>query len=456
MKNEKEELSRLGPVMSARLEGPAHEAGDCPDNEAIAALADGSIHGQERDRLMKHIASCHECYDVYTLTRQLISQETSTQKKRRHQTIFKPLALAASLLIVVFSIYTLWQRGDLPKKSADFVEMEEQISSAPVLESAPAPEAPGMKKLQPLDKIDSTESNVKGKKKEAKKDRVTQPARSMKPRTEGLKEKRERTEADTVSEPVVSEEEAPQVEPKVEAPGKANLKKRKMMKAKTPVKKSSAATHDRAGQREQFMDDGMHVAEHTRAPKPGMIFNQTPTAGKGIEQKIVVTGKLPAIARLNQINYIAIKADGYLPAPQLRSLFRESLTLAAQLSRDPSNAERQLQPLLKAVKTDNQLHIYPDIEYFLTRTAPDTPENRFFQLARSGWCDSQGNCYSKSTPVATFRKTQPSLQESRYRTGLQKKEKEKGVLKQWQEILPQLKGIFKEIAERTIRHIENP
>ena len=40
--------------------------GDCPDPEAIAAYLDGRLSGRERARMMQHLASCEDCYFVFS------------------------------------------------------------------------------------------------------------------------------------------------------------------------------------------------------------------------------------------------------------------------------------------------------------------------------------------------------------------------------------------------------
>ena len=40
--------------------------GECPDPESIAAYLDNRIDGRERARITEHLASCNQCYEMFT------------------------------------------------------------------------------------------------------------------------------------------------------------------------------------------------------------------------------------------------------------------------------------------------------------------------------------------------------------------------------------------------------
>lgn len=61
----------LGQKLGRAIAGTAPES-QCPDKESIAALVDRTVTDSERDRLMKHIAACPDCLQLYTLTAELI------------------------------------------------------------------------------------------------------------------------------------------------------------------------------------------------------------------------------------------------------------------------------------------------------------------------------------------------------------------------------------------------
>jgi hypothetical protein len=77
--------------------------------------------------------------------------------------------------------------------------------------------------------------------------------------------------------------------------------------------------------------------------------------------------------------------------------------------------------------------IIPNIRYFYEKSEPGTREYKFFSLALSGYCDGYG-CYGKVAGK------------------IEEGEKEK-LLKNWQELKPELTGIYLKIAVRTISRL---
>ncbi|MCP4221241.1 MAG: hypothetical protein GY765_41830 [bacterium] len=140
----------LGTALSRHLS--RLDTGGCPEPGALAALVEGNLPEDEKDRLMKHVASCDTCYDTFILTGELqrdtaggsekdennenlqqLTENSPTKtaaKKNGNRMLRSYLPLAACILIAVVSIYVFYH-GEMPvgapgtmKKEA--FRMEEQ------------------------------------------------------------------------------------------------------------------------------------------------------------------------------------------------------------------------------------------------------------------------------------------------------------------------------------------
>lgn len=92
--------SLLGTVITRKI-GSSGQTGTCPPPEEIAALADGSIGGAERDRLLRHLAECGKCRRVFVTVRELVDDETAGGTGRR---LSPPLLAAAAAIVVVLTL----------------------------------------------------------------------------------------------------------------------------------------------------------------------------------------------------------------------------------------------------------------------------------------------------------------------------------------------------------------
>lgn len=101
-------------------------------------------------------------------------------------------------------------------------------------------------------------------------------------------------------------------------------------------------------------------------------------------------------------------------------------------------------------------YIMPNVEWFFSRSAPQSIEYQFFSLARSGWCDTSGLCYEGVKGVhrqlMLNRKTQIQIREKGRLS--ESEDATRSLLVEWQALHPQLSGIFKEIADNTITHLK--
>jgi hypothetical protein len=126
-----EDKDKLGRMLARKLQRPEGET--CPSTEDIAALAEGSVHGAERDILLRHISACSDCYVVFSLT---IEMAKFPAKKRAP--IFHPVAMAASLLIIVISVFIIYKSGVGLKQNEAAMQMVDAVEEVAEQE-APAP-----------------------------------------------------------------------------------------------------------------------------------------------------------------------------------------------------------------------------------------------------------------------------------------------------------------------------
>lgn len=87
----------LGRTISAAIAGTG--TGDpCPGAETIAALVDGKLSDSERDLLMKHLACCKECFQLYTLSAELVKP---VERKHSQNLVVLMGSIAAVLVAVI-------------------------------------------------------------------------------------------------------------------------------------------------------------------------------------------------------------------------------------------------------------------------------------------------------------------------------------------------------------------
>lgn len=99
-----EELWR---VLDTRVRSETTSAA-CLDDEAIAALADGTLNPERRAAVLPHVATCARCRGAIasvarTLADPAVARELSRAGGRRSYRIVLPLAAAAALLLLLSS-----------------------------------------------------------------------------------------------------------------------------------------------------------------------------------------------------------------------------------------------------------------------------------------------------------------------------------------------------------------
>ncbi|MCX6581695.1 MAG: hypothetical protein NT166_16110 [Candidatus Aminicenantes bacterium] len=416
---------RMGAALSRGLAGTAEfELAQCPRAEEIAAVVEGAAPARVKDRLLKHISTCTDCYESFMLTVELHKQADLERKEDKHKIIFlRPLALAASVLIVVFTAYLVFRTGGIPKTPGDLeksVTLEESGETRPRLGGT-------LRREQPAAALESDAERMEKDKKEEIKadnnlDRFSEPSPtqplpspSPPPPPENRRMAKSKTFETTKSTAPGSPEPLREVPKEAEETGKGE-----------PALGATAQ---------------IQRADDETAGKPSLSYMDRQDSGE--------IGKKGAPYQQQAIilNQQVREINTYVPQKELDDLFNQTIDLSRQMVKEVEALNKEatasrdfnkmnayidgLKPLIKVKVEANAVYIFPDVQWFLSKSDPASAEYRFFSLARSGWCVAGDLC-------TTGKPGRPEAQK---------------LLAQWQELEPQLTGIFKQIAARTISHL---
>ncbi len=100
-------------------------ADECLPLEAIAQLVEKKISGKQQDRMLSHMARCSNCYETFLLSSQIHSEPHPEIKTTEKPFFFRPLALAASVMVLVVSLVVVHTSGILKKAPAPDMEKAE-------------------------------------------------------------------------------------------------------------------------------------------------------------------------------------------------------------------------------------------------------------------------------------------------------------------------------------------
>ena len=466
----------LGKVLSNGL--PGLEAGRCPSSEEIAAFLEGRLSGDKRDKLLLHLSSCSNCCEVFFLAADLHKERQGEIKKgRSHAVIFRPLALAASILVVIFSFY-LFFKTDVPKTPDALVETRESAARSEALadqeraKALPEPAAPRRtgadSKFQEADssRLPGVHGGYtmpkakKGPPPGAGEDRgKIPPAEEVKKedtfRRRGtlekagkkadkmfiLKDQEEEIPADEIQEMEKSLGGSAAAEPKASQPAPPPAK----LKTASPLGKKETMARQQ-DKREAFRDKPV-------LQEAGLESGRTNALEKN-----------RAWSQANLLNQQAQVYTAPIPASELNEMFKQSIDLTNQLKEPFAKLKQEaaetgnlkkveefvqgVAPLITIKSSKDADYIHPNIGYFLSRSIPGSLEYHFFNLARSGWCQPQGECYNlvKKEGLVSKVKTE--------QTAAVTNEGGENQLMQWETLYPQLSGVYREIASRTIENLK--
>ncbi len=381
------------------------EKGDCPSFEEIAALVENKLKGKRRDRIMRHLSICDKCYKIFLMSSSLIDKK-STKKYY----IFHPLALAASVVIVLLSIFLFYKSNIIPKTSKQLIE-ESKVSSPDIM-------------------ISKKKGTVLQEGEEVKYERA--------PLVSSKKDKIQKKDIEdvTISKKMGIENKNLEV--------KSNEKE---IKEHEPGAKAIQDEKFKDKQRFDYIYAGKTGEDRTI--KEEVI---PPTSSKSVGHMGKISRTKTAEASLKRSNWeivdsLNLKLENYkkyIPSNDVEKLYKEAISVSLKVNNDfkelrqesiksnnYDNIEssiKRVKPCLAAFVKEDVIYIYPDINYFLSMCKPGTVEYRFFFLASSGYCLNDNYCYKI-------------------------KNINQDLLPSWKRILPELKGVFLNIAIQTINYI---
>jgi hypothetical protein len=438
-----------------------------PDAETMASVIEGIITGDERDALLKHISSCDSCYETFLLTAELeenagmdlemkmdtkvrmgMDVEMEIEKETRKLIPFKPLALAASILIVVFSIYVFYRSSDIPKTPAELIRNSETMKMPEIPKSMDRDISFGEKEEQPaMDEAGEGDTAVP-------------------------------SPAPVNTESTVKKKYSPLPSKKMER-GEPILKKGKMEEAQVELRQQKMYNRVEAKKGNE-MDTGTaagvvsvdKVQDKESAPLTRAKASvEEPAAESHLKEQQVEQKQayhpdgMPLIqSRAVMLNVQAQQFSSNMPKQDIGKLFKESLDISQQLVKEYDTVRMEaektgdynrvdsyvtgLSPLITVTTVGSTTRIVPNMDWFFSMSDPRTVEYQFFSLARSGWCDLAGSCYDG------FRDLRNNARALKRGDKSPEVDSEKVLLEQWQKLNPRLDGVFKQIADRTIMNLQ--
>ncbi len=120
--------SKLGTAIAKGIASSKPET-PCPELEQIAALADGALADDERDRLLSHLAQCATCRELFVTTSELSADAASVEVRRRY---LIPSALAAAAVLLVALTLTLKKTPDEKPQLAKTAEPAAPLAKTPL------------------------------------------------------------------------------------------------------------------------------------------------------------------------------------------------------------------------------------------------------------------------------------------------------------------------------------
>ncbi|MCU0287043.1 MAG: hypothetical protein MUF15_11685 [Acidobacteria bacterium] len=358
------------------------EGHECPTPEDIAAILEGQVSPRKKDLILKHLSTCDDCYELFLLTAGLYENQKKEVlldkliKKEKMPKIFywRPIALAASILIMVLSVYLFYRNGNhLSQAPTTLIKKHEPAKEYP----APPP-PPGA----------LNESSAKSFQAKTK---ITADEKAGPPNSQSL-------QATTQPEEVKDFDAA-------SAAGASPVPMSRVSNVSSELREKDEA--DKAETDKEETDKKVETGE-----KDNYVRQQT----LKLKRRICGIGN-------------------YIPGEILAEILNDTITLTHQISSELAIDLylNELKPLLTMKIEDDKTFIMPNADWFYNKSEPGTVEYDFFSLARSGWCVGRDLCHIPETNHAALKKLQ----------------------EQWQNLVPRLTGIFKQVAIYTIDRLDS-
>lgn len=476
----------LGSLLSSEL--VRQDTGECPGPADLADVVEGTASTELKERVLKHVSACESCYETFMLTTELhgeqqidevVEREQIFEKTPRRRYRWRNLALAASLMIVVFSLYVFYRSDEIPKTPAEFMaktealpetaEMKDEIAGE--MEKRAQPPAPAKPTVTPVGKgrIEADDAAPRQEPVEEQTRRKKAGGRKMAAKQQSLadkaltvsKESAPIDQAAGLTEKFKRETQVGEDRPGESVPAGKRGDTKKMVLDAGKSKRQRPQPAD-TGQTKMTYQQAVAAPQAAAAQKkkmskgPPELKSRAKGDAKRSEGVKSVTYKdrarqqpipMPIQSQAVALNMIVQKEPSYLSQARLERLLKETITLSGQMRKEFVTVRTQalemgdinqlegytqgIEPLISVRVVGEETFISPNIEWFYSKSAPSTLENRFFALARTGWCDTARNCFGAARRGAG-----------------------NNLLQRWRRLQPQLTGIFKDVADQTITQLK--
>lgn len=413
MKNNKNKLSSTGMNMSNddMIVGTALSLGlvqpgkaginQCPETEDIAAVVEGIAPAINRNEILAHVSTCPDCYESFLLAVELLNNAENIEslnilesKEETRKIIYLrplPLTLAASIVIMIFSAYLFFRSSEIPKTPGALLEKSllEKSETMKDYQSPTLPQSTG---------VSFQDKSKKAKSKTNKEE-------------EGLL--------------------------RTSPPPPPSPAKMQPLESKTDESKTFGTTAAISPEPNERRREEETKLERMKTDDE---INVTQSNEDSMQDKKVIPIEQQAMLLNQQVQSI----NNYVPQTELAKLFNNTILLTQQMAKEFEMLRNEalmnhdfnkvdvyvngLKPLMTVKVMGDKACILPDVEWFYSRSEPGSVENRFFSLARSGWCAAADLCITEKIDRLESQK----------------------LLTQWQNLEPQLTGIFKQVAIYTI------
>jgi len=118
----KDEKDRVIGRALTRAIKETQKAEECPSPEDLSAFIDGTLDEQERDRVMGHLSRCDRCYEVFSMTHEMIKEEKQEATRvmiKKKRWIYAPIAVAAAAVLVILVKFGIQIPGEYTPPSSN-------------------------------------------------------------------------------------------------------------------------------------------------------------------------------------------------------------------------------------------------------------------------------------------------------------------------------------------------
>jgi hypothetical protein len=484
------------------------------------------ITEEKRDHCLMHLSACRSCMEVFQLASELREEEAqvvalSTTPAaaeepgliRTRSRYSRPLAIAASILVAAVAMIIFYRSNEIPKTAEELINrplaMDETTLSSKTsnptdleeskrkdkknrsFDTLPPAQPPAAAQTTEIEDTITTPEKGKRLKKDIKlrQEKGPLPEKNASPKKEEINSILENLEeratqltlakssdAQKESETRLQEKTAAEFKEIEKTTGKkADEKGGHIHAIKGPQTVALQKDEDKTGfTKLRAEKQPERLLKKEGAPQKG---RKGPRVNEQSARKVAF-GTSVGLTQVEQLKRKFREYKTYIPANRLNELFRETVGLASVLNRSAHklgasaaqsgdyskvNAFRMSVVPVYAIHMGNgTLRVSPNVDYFRSKSDPDSPEYRFYTLARTGWSDGAGHWYGPDIHGAKSEERVLGNIQRRSRQPVKKtaltasshRSKTGALISRWTELYPRLSAPLQEIARHTIEQLK--